>query len=83
MKTVRFEISDEDFAILSEIAARFYEGGSHGDGRPYGIKDLAKLALLEKRESMLWAINKNQPWESPANAIPGPWKPGKRGKVEA
>jgi hypothetical protein len=75
MKTIRFEVSDDDFAILSEIAAVFYEGCTRG-GRPLDVQDLARFALLAQREEMAWAINKNQPMpgEPPANVFPGPWK---------
>lgn len=83
MKTIRFQISDEDHAILSAIADRWYQSVTRGDGSKPGIEELAEMALLSKRKDMLFVINQNQPWSPPANAIPGPWKPVNCGKVEA
>lgn len=56
MKTVTFQIPDEDFAVLTEIALRFWGEDSIIGGRPVDITTLASRTLLECRETMAWVL---------------------------
>jgi hypothetical protein len=67
MRAVTFEISEEDFQVLSAIASHFYEGCFRGY-RPMDVRDLAQNALLGRKESMAWVLK-----QLPSNVIGGPW----------
>jgi hypothetical protein len=69
MRTVSFEIPDEDFQVLNAIARRFYGETTRG-GRLLDISDLARFNLLEQKEKMAWVI---QPPKPPSNVLHGPW----------
>lgn len=74
MRTVSFEIEDEDFQALQAIAARFFEGCFKGS-RPMDIRELAHHAILGKKRDMAWVLEPTEKHIPPGRVIPGPWKP--------
>lgn len=69
LKTISFEISEDDFQVLDAIATRFYKGCFRGN-RPMDVRELALSALMAQKKDMAWVL---EPSASASNVVRGPW----------
>jgi hypothetical protein len=83
MKTIQFQVPDEDFEDYQAVVAVYFEGCTDGHGKPLGLERLARMAFTDRIKEVALIVQNSKRHNSPTvpdpalfvtKIVKGPWR---------